>query len=124
MATPLKKLESKSAGQARRKAKFAAAQKEATVAQAAILPRAPDYFSDDMAREYSQQLQLLADASLLIPSRLSLLEQWCVLRARARADGVENLSTGLHAQLKAVTLELWKPGQSMQAKEHNAFIDL
>ena len=124
MGQPARKFEKTDAADRRRSKAYYNSKREAVAAQAAIIPGAPDYFSEPMVRDWGQTAQALVDNELLIPARIALLEQYCVLRARIAADGVENCSSGMHSQLKAVTLEMWKPAQALQAKEENTFGNL
>ena len=124
MGQPARTLERSDAGNRRRVKAHRARAKEAEVLQAAIIPPAPDGFTEEMAKDWGQTIQALADNNLLVPARVALLEQYCMLRARIKIDGVEGLSSGMHAQLKAVTLEMWKPAQALQAKEENTFGNL
>ena len=98
--------------------------KEAKVKRDFIMPAAPDYFDARMAEDWGSTGQSLADNKLLLPSRVAYLEQYCVLRARIRAEGIE-APAGIHSTLKSVTAEMWKPAFSLESNdEQNQFIDI
>ena len=120
-----KPLESKAAANRRRVAKHRNNQREAKLHAINALPDCPPGLPEECVEDWRKTGQKLLENGLLTPARIDYLEQYCLMKAAVRRDGID-ASPALHCQLKSVTERMWKPApdDKRSAAPTNPFADL